>query len=131
MAEHVVLVIQDKEITLPTGLFIGGEWRKAIASKTFPSENPASGQEILQVQEGQAEDVDEAVKTACKLFRSKAWQAFPASERAKSLNRLADLMEEHFEELLAIEMLDTGKTRTQAANLDLPGSIGTMRYFAG
>jgi len=131
MAEHVVLVIQDKEITLPTGLFIGGEWRKAIAGKTFPSENPASGQEILQVQEGQAEDVDEAVKTARKLFRSKEWQDFPASERAKCLNRLADLMEEDFEELLAIEMLDTGKTRTQAANLDLPGSIGTMRYFAG
>lgn len=47
------------------------------------------------------------------------------------MNKLADLMEEHFEELLAIEMIDTGKTRTQAANLDLPGSIGTIRYFAG
>ena len=131
MAEHATLSIHGKEISLPTGLFIGGEWRKAIGGKTFPSENPANGEEIIQVQEGQAEDVDEAVKVARKTFRSKEWQNFAAIERSKCLHKLADLMEEHFEEILALEMLDTGKTRTQAASLDLPGSIGTVRYFAG
>ena len=125
------LNINGKDISLPTGLFINGEFRKAIAGKTFPVENPATGKEVIQVQEGQAEDVDEAVKTARKLFRTKDWANFGPDKRAKCLNKLADLMEENFEELLAIEMLDTGKTRTQAANLDLPGSIGTARYFAG
>lgn len=104
------LDINGKKISLPTGLFIGGEWRKAIAGKTFPSENPANGTEIIQVQEGQAEDVDEAVKVARKTFKSKEWQDFPAIERSRCLNKLADLMQEHFEEILAIEMLDTGKT---------------------
>lgn len=125
------LNINGKSVSLPTGLFINGEFRKAKGGQTFPSENPATGEEIIQVQEGQAEDVDDAVQVARKVFRSKEWAAFPAMERAKCLNKLADLMEENFEELLAIEMLDTGKTRTQAANLDLPGSIGTIRYFAG
>lgn len=125
------LQINGKAISLPTGLFINGEFRPALGGKTFPSENPATGKEILRIQEGQAEDVDEAVKVARRVFKSKEYAAFPAMERSKCLNRLADLMEEHFEEILAIEMLDTGKTRTQAANLDLPGSIGTIRYFAG
>ena len=125
------LNVNGKDISLPTGLFINGEFKKAIAGKTFPSENPATGKEIIQVQEGQAEDVDEAVKVARKTFRSKEYADFGAANRSKCLNKLADLMEEHFEDILAIEMLDTGKTRTQAANLDLPGSIGTIRYFAG
>lgn len=75
--------------------------------------------------------MDEAVRCARKVFRSKEWAQFGVVNRSKCLNKLADLMEEHFEEILAIEMIDTGKTRTQAANLDLPGSIGTIRYFAG
>lgn len=125
------LEISGKKISLPTGLFINGEFRKAQAGKTFPSENPATGKEIIQVQEGQAEDVDEAVRVARKVFRSREYTEFGTMNRSKCLNKLADLMEEHFEQLLAIEMIDTGKTRTQAANLDLPGSIGTIRYFAG
>ena len=127
----VTLDINGKKVSLPTGLFINGEFRKAQAGKTFPSENPATGREIVQVQEGQAEDVDEAVRVARKVIRSKEYAEFGTMNRSKCLNKLADLMEEHFEEILAIEMIDTGKTRTQAANLDLPGSIGTIRYFAG
>lgn len=125
------LKINGRDVSLPTGIFINGEFRKAIGGKTFATENPSTGEEIVKIQEGQAEDVDEAVRVARKVFRSKEWAAFPAADRAKALNKLADLMEEHFEDLLALEMIDTGKTRTQAANLDLPGSIGTIRYFAG
>ena len=125
------LNINGKEVSLPTGLFINGDFRKAKAGKTFPSENPATGKEIIQVQEGQAEDVDDAVRCARKTFKSKEFAEFGTVNRAKCMNKLANLMEEHFEDILAIEMLDTGKTRTQAANLDLPGSIGTLRYFAG
>jgi aldehyde dehydrogenase (NAD+) len=51
--------------------------------------------------------------------------------RGEFLLKLADLMEKHFDDILAIEMLDTGKTKKQAANLDLPGSIGTLKYYAG
>lgn len=125
------LAINGKKISLPTGLFIGGEFRKAQAGKTFGVENPATGQEIIQVQEGLPEDVDEAVKAARVSFKSKEYEEFGAVNRAKLMIKLADLMEEHFEELVAIEMLDTGKTYLQASTLDVPASIGTLRYYAG
>ena len=120
-----------KSISIPTGLFINGKFVAAKAGKTFPTENPATGKEIVRVQEGLAEDVDSAVSAARRTFKSKEWREFGAVNRAKCMIKLADLMEEHFEGLVAIEMLDTGKTRTQAANLDVPGSIGTLRYYAG
>lgn len=125
------LEINNKSISLPTGLFIGGEFRKAQKGQTFPIENPSTGETVVEVQEGLAEDVDDAVKAARKTFNSKEYQQLGVMIRAKLLHRLADLMEEHFEELVAIEMLDTGKTYLQASTLDVPGSIGTLRYYAG
>ena len=47
------------------------------------------------------------------------------------LNRLAALMERHKEDIIHLEMLDTGKTRRQAENLDFPASVGTLKYYAG
>lgn len=125
------LDVHSKKIALPTGIFINGEFRKALAGKTFPVENPATGKEIIQVSEGMPEDVDEAVKVARKTFRSKEYSDFGVMNRAKVMHKLADLMEENFEALVALEMIDTGKTRHQASNLDVPASIGTIRYFAG
>jgi len=123
--------INGKSISIPTGLFIGGEFVKAQSGKTFGVENPATGKEIIQVQEGVAEDVDEAVRVARKTFKSKEYAEYGALNRAKCLNKLAEIMEEHFDELVAIEMLDTGKTHLQASTLDVPASIGTLRYYAG
>lgn len=120
-----------KSVSIPTGLYINGEFVAAKAGKTFPSENPSTGKEVIQVQEGQAEDVDIAVRAARTCFESEAYAEFGTTNRAACLIKLADLMQESFEELVAIEMLDTGKTRTQAANLDVPASIGTLRYYAG
>lgn len=120
-----------KSVSIPTGLYINGQFVAAKAGKTFPSENPSTGKEILQVQEGQAEDVDIAVRAARACFESQAFVDFGVVNRAKCLHKLADLMEAHFDELVAIEMLDTGKTKVQASNLDIPASIGTLRYYAG
>ncbi|CAK4033512.1 Aldehyde dehydrogenase [Lecanosticta acicola] len=125
------LDVHGKKISLPTGLFINGDFRAAQAGKTFPVENPATGKEIIQVAEGMPEDVDEAVKVARSVFKSKEYSDFGVINRAKVMHKLADLMEEHFDELVTLEMLDTGKTRHQASNLDVPASIGTIRYFAG
>jgi aldehyde dehydrogenase (NAD+) len=120
-----------KSISIPTGLFINNEFVKAKGGKTFDIENPATGKVIISVQEGEAEDVDIAVKVARKTFNDPAWRDMVPSQRGALLNKLADLMEEHADELCAIEMLDTGKTHKQASNLDVPGSIGTLRYYAG
>lgn len=77
------LKINGKNVSLPTGLFINGEFVKAKAGKTFASENPATAEEIVQIQEGQAEDVDDAVRVARKVMRSKEYAAFSPMERSK------------------------------------------------
>lgn len=131
MAQPKTLKIGGKDITIPTGLFINNEFVEAIGKKTFGIENPATGEVVIEVQEGQAEDVDVAVKAARKTFKSKEWRDTAPAARAAILHKLADLMEQHAEQLCAVEMLDTGKTHKQASNLDVPGSIGTLRYYAG
>ena len=86
------LEINGKKISIPTGLFINGEFRKGQAGKTFGVENPATGKEVIQVAEGLPEDVDDAVKTARKVFKSKEWSEYGATNRARLLNKLADVV---------------------------------------
>ena len=123
--------IDGKPVSIPTGLFINGEFVAAHGGGEFTVENPATGETVISVQEGKAEDVDLAVRAARKTFNDPAWREMPPPQRGAFLNKLADLMEEHLEELIAIEMLDTGKTYKQASTLDVPASIGTLRYYAG
>ena len=119
------------EVTIPTGLFINNEFVEAQEKAVFGVENPATGKIVIEVAEGRAEDVDIAVKAARKTFKSKEYKSWGPTQRAAALHKLADLMEQHFDNLTAIEMLDTGKTHKQASNLDVPASIGTLRYYAG
>ncbi|KAK5101032.1 hypothetical protein LTS08_004638 [Lithohypha guttulata] len=125
------LKIDGKDISIPTGLFINNKFVEAKEKAVFGIENPATGEIVIEVQEGRADDVDIAVKAARKTFKSKEFKEMNPAGRAALLHKLADLMEQHKDELCAIEMLDTGKTHKQASNLDVPGSIGTLRYYAG
>lgn len=120
-----------RDVTIPTGLFINNEFVESQDKSTFGIENPATGKEIIRVAEGKAEDVDLAVKAARKTFKSKEFKEMAPLQRGALLQKLADLMEAHKDNLIAIEMLDTGKTYKQASNLDVPASIGTLRYYAG
>jgi aldehyde dehydrogenase (NAD+) len=125
------LDINGKKISIPTGLFINNEFVPAIGGNTFGVENPTNGQQFIQIQEGREEDVDVAVKVARKTFESDEWANSNPAWRGELLNKLADLMQRDFEDLVAVEMLDTGKTYAQASSLDVPGSIGTLRYYSG
>lgn len=122
--------IHGRSISIPTGLFIDNEFVKAQAGKTFEVEEPATGKKLLSIEEGQAEDVDIAVKAARRAFES-GWAESDPAWRASLLMRLADLLEKNQEELRTIEMADSGKTLKQASSIDIPASIGTLRYFAG
>src|SRR5918912_1471709 len=73
-------------------LFIGGKWVDSVSGKTFPTLNPATGETICQVAEGDKADVDLAVKAARKAFEEGPWPRMSASERGRLLHRLADLM---------------------------------------
>src|SRR5437868_6515216 len=112
-------------------LFIGGKWQDSASGKTFPTTNPATGEVICQVAEGDKADVDLAVKAARKAFEDGPWPKLNASERGRLLNKLADLVEKHQEELAALEALDNGKPYRDALTADLPLTSKCYRYYAG
>src|SRR5688500_11507090 len=88
-------------------LLIGEERVAARDGRTFESVDPSTGDAIAQVAHGGPEDVDAAVQAATAAFaQGSKWRKAPASERSRLLNRLADLIEEHGEELAELESLD-------------------------
>src|SRR5437763_3515008 len=97
-------------------LFIGGKWQDSVSGKTFPTLNPATGEVICQVAEGDKADIDRAVSAARKAFEEGPWPKMSASERGRLLNKLADLIEKEREELAALESLDNGKPYRDALN---------------
>jgi aldehyde dehydrogenase (NAD+) len=114
-----------------TKLLIDGRWIDSASGKTFETLNPATGEVIAQVAEGDREDVDRAVKAARKAFETGPWRRMNARERGQCLYRLADLIERHIDELAALETLDNGKPITDSRDADLPLTIDCYRYYAG
>lgn len=114
----------------PKKLLIGGKWVEASSGKTFESFNPATGESLGKVAEGDKADVDKAV-AAARAALSGPWGALAPSEREKVLHRLADLIEKNADELAQLETLDNGKSIRESKGGDLPLSIGLLRYFAG
>jgi aldehyde dehydrogenase (NAD+) len=112
-------------------LFINGRWQDSVSGKTFATTNPATGEVICQVAEGDKADIDLAVKAARKAFEEGPWSRMDASERGRLLNKLADLVEKHREELAGLESLDNGKPYRDSSTIDLPSTIKCYRYYAG
>ncbi|MFO0965428.1 MAG: aldehyde dehydrogenase family protein [Gemmataceae bacterium] len=112
-------------------LFIGGKWQDSVSGKTFETLNPATGETICQVAEGDKADIDFAVTAARKAFETGPWSKMNASERGRLLNKLADLIEQNAEELAALETLDNGKPYRDAIAADLPLTVKCYRYYAG
>ncbi|GBN11277.1 Aldehyde dehydrogenase, mitochondrial [Araneus ventricosus] len=115
-----------------TKIFINNEWQKSISGKSFPTINPATGETITHVQEGNAEDVDKAAKAAQQAFQfGSPWRRLDASERGRLLNRLADLIERDRVYLASLETLDNGKPYSDSFNVDLDLVLKVYRYYAG
>src|SRR5208283_40629 len=115
----------------PRKMFIAGKWVDAASRKTFPSYNPATGEVLAKVAEGDREDIDRAVKAARKAFESGPWPAMSASERGRLIWKLGDLIEEHLEEFAQLESLDNGKPLAVARVADVPLAVDLFRYMAG
>ena len=114
-----------------TECFIGGQWLPAQSGRTFETIHPATEEVVAQVAEGDAADVDLAVKAARKAFEEGPWSKMDARERGRLMFRLADLLEEHADELAALETLDNGKPIRDARAADVPLTIDCLRYYAG
>ena len=118
-------------IDKPRKMLIDGKWVNAASGKTFPTYNPATGEILAQVAEGDRDDIDSAVRAARKAFDSGPWSRITASERGKLVWKLADLLEQHLEEFATLETLDNGKPLTVARGADVPLAVDIFRYMAG
>ncbi|MCA9175336.1 MAG: aldehyde dehydrogenase family protein [Planctomycetales bacterium] len=117
--------------TYQTKILIGDQWRDAVSGKTFPTVNPATEEVIADVAEGDAADIDLAVKAAREAFTSGPWAKMDARDRGALLMKLADLIEANLEELAALESLDNGKPIRDSRAADLPLVVDCLRYYAG
>lgn len=113
-----------------TKLLIDGKWVDPVDGKSFETVNPATGEPIAKVAEGNAKDIDKAVKAARRALDSGPWSKMDAVERGQLLFKLADLIDKNAGELAALESLNCGKTITDSVG-DMAGTANTLRYYAG
>ena len=113
----------------PKKLLIGGEFVAALSGETFDTVDPATGRIISAIPAAGVEDVDAAVKAAEKAFLS--WSQTSPAERERAIQRFADLIEARSDEFSQIESIDTGKPAGHIKFVDVPLSVGALRYNAG
>ena len=116
---------------IPRKLFIDGQWSDAASGKTFETPNPATGETLAQVAEGDAEDINRAVRAARRAFDDGPWTKMTPSERGRIIHRIGDLIAEHNDELAQLESLDNGKPFAVASAADVPLSADMFWYMAG
>uniref|UniRef100_J3MFF7 Aldehyde dehydrogenase 1 n=1 Tax=Oryza brachyantha TaxID=4533 RepID=J3MFF7_ORYBR len=114
-----------------TKLFINGRFVDAVSGKTFETRDPRTGDVIASIAEGDKEDVDLAVRAAREAFDHGEWPRMSGSERGRVMLKYAELVEQHAEELAALESLDAGKPLAVARVVDVGNSVDSLRYFAG
>jgi aldehyde dehydrogenase (NAD+) len=114
-----------------TKLLIDNRWVPSESGKTFATINPSTGDEICQIAEADAADVEKAVRAARAAFERASWRKMIASERGRLLNRLADLIEKNADELASLEAMDNGKPFSIAKAVDVAATVDCFRYFAG
>src|SRR5205823_6804491 len=112
-------------------LLINNQWTDAASGKTFPTYDPATGEVLAQIAEGDKADIDRAVAAARKAFEHGPWRTMTAADRAKLIWKLADLLEKHTEEFGTLETLDNGKPLTISKAADVPLAVDCFRYHAG
>ncbi|HEY0182582.1 MAG TPA: aldehyde dehydrogenase family protein [Rhodopila sp.] len=112
-------------------LLIDGQWVDARSGRTFAVYDPSNGQQIAQVAEGGAEDIDLAVKAARRAFEDGPWSKMKPVERGKIVWKLGDVLEAHADELAELESLDNGKPISDARAVDVPFGAELLRYMGG
>ena len=121
----------EQFIGAPRQLFINGQWADAASGKTFATPNPATGETLAHIAEGDAEDIDRAVRAARRAFEEGPWGRMTASERGRIIWRIGDLILEHTDELAQLESLDNGKPFPVAQAADVPLAADLFHYMAG
>ena len=108
---------------------VGGEHVDAVDGRSMDLVDPTTGELFGSAPLSGAEDVDRAYAAASTAFES--WRDTTPSERQRALLRFADLVEEHADELVALESRNTGKPMAVTASEELPPAVDQIRFFAG
>ena len=112
-------------------MLIGGEWTASAGGRTFETLDPATGEVLDLVPEATAADVEAAVTAAANAFESAEWSGMLPAARARLLWRIADLIEEHGDELARLETRDQGQPLAISSGISVPNAVEHFRYYAG
>jgi acyl-CoA reductase-like NAD-dependent aldehyde dehydrogenase len=104
---------------------------EAASGKTFETPNPATGETLARVAEGDAEDINRAVRAARRAFEEGPWGRMTASDRGRIIWKIGDLILDHADELAQLESLDNGKPVAVARAADVPLAADLFHYMAG
>ncbi|MDO7435613.1 NAD-dependent phenylacetaldehyde dehydrogenase [Acinetobacter nosocomialis] len=130
MSEVQILQRVQQFMARQHGHFIDGKLVAAEHLDKVDIVNPSTEQVVAQISIGSQQDVESAVKSAEHAFQN-AWAETTPYERGVKLNKLADLIEQHGEELAQLESLSTGKLINISRHLEVAQSVIFLRYFAG
>ncbi|XP_076023577.1 mitochondrial 10-formyltetrahydrofolate dehydrogenase-like [Genypterus blacodes] len=129
--DYATREVNNMTLRMPHQCFLNGRFEDAENGKTYNTINPTDGSVICNVSYASVGDVDRAVAAAKEAFDNGPWGRMNPRDRGSLLYKLADLMEEHQEELATIESIDSGAVYTLALKTHVGMSIQTFRYFAG
>src|SRR5271163_3739149 len=132
---YLMTVTVDRSVeeftAAPRQLFINGQWVDAAAGRTFETPNPATGETLAHIAEGDSEDINRAVRAARAAFDDGPWSRMTPSERGRIIWRIGDLILDHVDELAQLETLDNGKPLGVARGADVPLAADLFHYMAG
>ncbi len=117
-------------LSRPRPMLIDGKWVQAKSGKVFDVQDPATEMRLATVAEGDAADIDAAVRAARKALDG-PWGRMSPSARGRMIHRIGDLILEHLDELAQLESLDNGKPFSVARVADVPLSADMFHYMSG
>lgn len=119
-----------KALDIRTKAFIGGRFVDAASGETFDDLSPTNGKLLARVAAGDAPDVDAAVAAARGAFRNGTWAGLTPGKRKRILQKFADTILAHKDELALTETLDMGKPISDSHSIDIPAAAGAIRWYA-
>ena len=109
--------------------FINGKSVESTSGETTTLVNPATGQPFATAPKSNAADIDAAFKAASDAFVD--WRDSTPSQRQRALLKIADAIESRAEEVIAIEVENTGKPVSLTTSEEVPPMVDQIRFFAG
>ena len=110
--------------------FVAGQYQPAISGETFDCVSPIDGRVLAQIASCDQADADQAVVNARAVFDSGVWSRKSPVQRKRIMQRFADLIEQHREELALLETLDMGKPIGDSLAVDITGAARSIRWSA-